>query len=93
MGNFGSELISFTDDVAGFATGYQAFWNNTRTSLTLELAARKDTSDEGFDDVGFGFEFRQRLAQRIQLQVDSHYAILEKRGDGVGLRTELLYQF
>ena len=93
LGNFGSELISFTNDVAGFATGYQAFWNNTRTSLTLETAGRIDTSNEGFDDFAFGFEFRQRLAQRIQLQVDSHYTIQETRGDGVGLRTELLYQF
>ncbi len=93
LGNFGSELISFADDVAGFATGYQAFWNHHRTSLTLEVAGRKDTSGQRFDDLAFGFEFRQRLAQRIQLQVDSHYTVQEKRGNGYGLRTEILYQF
>ena len=93
IGNFGSELSSFTDNVAGFATGYEAFWNNHRTSLTLELAGRKDTSGNRFDDIAVGFEFRQRLAQRIQLQVDSHYAVQEKRSDGFGLRAEILYQF
>ncbi len=93
IGNFGSEMISFADDVAGFAMGYQAFWNHHRTSLTLELAGRKDTSGQRFDDIAFGFEFRQRLAQRIQLQVDSHYNVQEKRSDGYGLRTEILYQF
>ncbi len=94
LGNFGSELNSFSDDVAGVALGYEAFWNHHRTSLTLELAGRKDISDDqGFDDFGFGFEFRQRLAQRIQLQIDSHYTVQEKRDDGYGLRTEILYQF
>ncbi len=93
LGNFGSELNSFTDDMAGFATGYQAFWNHHRTSLTFELAGRKDTSGERFDDIAVGFEFRQRLAQRIQLQVDTHYTVQEKRSDGYGLRTEILYQF
>ena len=93
LGNFGSELISFANDVAGFALGYQAFWNHHRTSLTLETAGRKDLSGDRFDDIAFGFEFRQRLAQRIQLQVDSHYTVQEKRGNGYGLRTEILYQF
>jgi hypothetical protein len=102
LGNFGSEMISFADDVAGFATGYQAFWNHHRTSLTLEVAGRKDTSGKQCitsgrgkrcDDIAFGFEFRQRLAQRIQLQIDSHYTVQENRNDGYGLRTEILYQF
>lgn len=93
LGNFGSELSSFSDDVAGFAMGYEAFWENHRRSLTLELAGRMDTSGNRTDDLAFGFEFRQRLAQRIQLQVDSHYSIQEKRDDGFGLRTEILYQW
>ena len=93
LGNFGSELNNFSDDVAGIAMGYEAFWNNHRTSLTLEVAGRKDTSGDGFDDFAFGYEFRQRIAHRIQLQIDSHYAVQERRDDGYGLRTEILYQF
>ncbi|MFQ5444905.1 MAG: hypothetical protein ACE5EK_09845, partial [Nitrospinales bacterium] len=93
LGNFGSELNSFADDVAGFALGYEAFWENHRRSLTLEVAGRKDTGGDGFDDIAVGFEFRQRLLQRLQLQVDAHYSFQEFRDDGYGGRTELLYQF
>lgn len=93
LGNFGSELNSFADDVVGFALGYEAFWQNHRRSLTLEVAGRKDTSGDGFDDAAVGFEFRQRLFHRVQLQVDGHYSIQESRDNGYGGRMELLYQF
>jgi len=93
LGNFGSELNSFADDVTGFALGYEAFWDNHRRSLTLEVAGRKDIGGDGFDDLAVGFEFRQRLAQRIQLQVDAHRSFQEFRDDGYGFRTELQYQF
>ncbi len=93
LGNFENELNSFTDDVAGFALGYEAFWDNHRRSLTLEIAGRKDIGGNGFDDYAIGFEFRQRLAQRIQLQVDAHRTFQESRDDGFGTRVELLYQF
>jgi len=93
LGNFGSELNSFADDVAGFALGYEAFWENHRRSLTLEIAGRKDIGGNGFDDFAVGFEFRQRLLQRLQLQVDAHRSFQEFRDDGYGFRTELQYQF
>jgi hypothetical protein len=94
-----SELNNFTSEVAGVAIGYEAFWsdgkqaNNHRRSLTVEVAARKDLGHRGFDDFAFGFEFRTRLAQRIQLQVDASYSVLEKRDDGSTIRTEIRYQF
>lgn len=93
LGNFGSELNSFADDVAGIALGYEAFWENHRRSLTLEVAGRKDIGGDGFDDYAVGFEFRQRLTQRIQLQVDAHRSFQERRDDGYGTRVELQYQF
>ncbi|MBT5027056.1 MAG: hypothetical protein HOH38_04795 [Nitrospinaceae bacterium] len=99
IGNFLSELNNFTSEVAGVAIGYEAFWsdgkqaNNHRRSLTVEVAARKDLGHRGFDDFAFGFEFRTRLAQRIQLQVDASYSVLEKRDDGSTIRTEIRYQF
>ncbi len=93
LGNFGSELSSFTDDVVGFALGYEAFWNNHSRSLILEVAGRKDIGGGGFDDMAVGFEFRQKLLQRLQLQVDAHRSFQEFRDDGYGFRTELLYQF
>jgi hypothetical protein len=99
LGNFLSELNNFTSEEAGFAIGYEAFWsdgqqpNNHRRSLTLEVAGTKDLGYKGFDDFGFGFEFRTRLAHRIQLQVDASYSVLEKRDDGQTVRTEIRYQF
>jgi len=93
LGNFGSELNSFADEVAGFALGYEAFWDNHRRSLTLEVAGRKDIGGNGFDDIAVGFEFRQRLLQRLQLQVDVHRSFQEFRDDGYGTRVELQYQF
>lgn len=94
LGNFGSELNSFADEVAGFALGYEAFWDNHRRSLTLEVAGRADISaDNSFDALAVGFEFRQRLLQRLQLQVDAHRSFQESRDDGFGTRVELQYQF
>ena len=79
--------------MAGFALGYEAFWDNHRRSLTLEVAGRKDIGGNGFDDIAVGFEFRQRLLQRLQLQVDVHRSFQEFRDDGYGTRVELQYQF
>jgi hypothetical protein len=93
LGNFGSELNSFADEVAGFALGYEAFWDNHRRSLTLEVAGRADLSGDGVSDMAVGFEFRQRLLQRLQLQVDAHRSFQESRDDGFGTRVELQYQF
>ncbi len=93
VGNFLSELNNFTDNVAGLVMGYEAFWENHRRSLTLEVASRKDLDGSGFDDVAFGFEFRQRLAHRVQFQLDASYSVLEKRNDGSTIRTEIRYQF
>ena len=50
IGNFGSELPNFANDVAGFATGYHKFWGGVahHTSLAVEAAGRFDmrTTDE-----------------------------------------------
>ncbi len=93
LGNFGSELSSFANEVAGIAIGYQAFWQNHRRNLVLEIAARKDTEGNGLDEGALGFQFQQRLAQHVQFQLDGHYALQENRDNGYGARTEILIQF
>ena len=93
VGNVLSELNNFTDNVAGLVMGYEAFWENHRRSLTLEVASRKDLDGSGFDDIAFGFEFRQRLAHRVQFQLGASYSVLEKRNDGSTITTEIRYQF
>ena len=44
IGNYGSELPNFANDVAGFATGYHKFWGGVahHTSLAVEAAGRFD---------------------------------------------------
>jgi len=93
LGNFLSELSSRANEVVGGAVGYQAFWDNHRRNLVLEIAGRKNTSDQGFDDVAFGFQFQQAFLRRILLQFEGYYAVQEDRDDGYGGRTELLVQF
>jgi hypothetical protein len=93
LGNHLSELSSLTNDIVGGAVGYQAFWDNHRRNLVLELAGRADTSGEGLNDFALGFQFQQAFFRRILLQVESFYAVQEDRDDAYGARSELLIQF
>ncbi len=93
LGNHLSELSGRANDIVGGAIGYQAFWDNHRRNLVLELAGRVDTSGVGPSDYALGFQFQQAFFRRILLQVDSFYAVQEDRDDAYGARTELLVQF
>jgi hypothetical protein len=88
---YGAELSPFTDDVAGFATGYQAFWDHHRRNLTIEIAARHDTgATGGFDSLGIGFQLQQAIGRHFQLQPEAFYTLNEGENDGAGLRFEVL---
>ena len=89
LSTYGAEMVPFTNDVAGFATGYQAFWDNNKRNLILELAARKDTDGEGFDSLAIGFQLQQAIGQHVQLQPEAFYAFNEGQSDGSGFRFEL----
>ncbi len=93
IGNHRSELSAAANDVLGIAIGYQAFWDQFRRNLVLEVAGRKDTSGDGLDDAAVGFQLQQKIKQRFLLQVDGFYAVQEGRDDGHGARLELLIQF
>ncbi len=90
LSNYGAEVNPFTDDVVGFATGYQAFWDNKRRNLILEMAGRHSYGDDGFDSLGFGFQLQQALGQHVQLQFEGFYTLNEGRSDGAGARAEIL---
>ena len=90
LSTYGAEMVPFTNDVVGFATGYQAFWDHTRRHLILEIAGRKDTDGEGFDSLGFGFQLQQAIGQNFQLQPEAFYAFNEGQADGAGFRLEFL---
>ena len=95
IGNFRSELSNATSEVAGIAMGYQAFFDNFRRNLILEVAARVDTSGDstGRDDYAVGFQLQQKLKQRYLVQLDGFFSLRDKRDDAFGWRTELLIQF
>ena len=93
LGSYGAELNPFANDVAGIAIGYQAFWDNHRRNLILEIAGRKDIGGDGFDDIGIGFQFQQAFGRRVQWQIEAFVTELEQRNDASGVRTEILVQY
>ena len=89
LSTYGAEVSPFTDDVVGFATGYQAFWDDHRRNLILEIAGRHDYDGQGFDQLGIGFQLQQAIGQHIQAQLEGFYTFNGERDDGVGARAEL----
>lgn len=90
LSTYGAELDPFTSDsVVGGAIGYQAFWDDKRRNLILEVAGRHDLSGDGFDSIGFGAQLQQAVGRHVQLQFESFYALNEDRDDGFGLRAEV----
>lgn len=91
---YGAEINPFTnDDVIGAALGYQAFWDNKRRNLTLEIAGKEDLSGNSFDSLGFGFQLQQAIDQYVQLQFEAFYTINDDRQDGSGGRFEVLVNY
>lgn len=87
---YGAEINPFTDDdVIGGAVGYQAFWDNNRRNLILEVAGRHDLAGTGFDSLGLGFQLQQAVGQHVQLQLEGFYTFNEGREDGTGARAEV----
>ena len=90
LSTYGAEISPFTDDVVGFAAGYQAFWDNHRRNLILEIAGRHDYDGQGFDQLGIGFQLQQAIGRYIQAQLEGFYTFNGERDDGAGARAELL---
>lgn len=90
LSTHGAEINPFTDDVVGFATGYQAFWDHKRRNLILEIAGKHDYDGKGFDSLGLGFQLQQAIGQHVQAQLEAFYAFNGERDDASGGRAELL---
>ncbi len=91
LSTYGAEINPFTDDVLGFAAGYQAFWDNHRRNLILEIAAKHDYDGSSFDSYGVGFQLQQAVGQHVQLQLEGFYAVnTDNRDDNAGARFEIL---
>ena len=91
LSNYNAEIRNFVDDTVGFAAGYQAFWDNKRRNLILEIAGRKDyDGGERIDSIGVGFQLQQAVGQHVQLQLEGFYAVNDGLPDGSGARFEVL---
>ena len=102
LGNYLPELSPFNTQILGGVMGYQAFWDNHRRNLVLEVAGIKDTSRNlfdidtdgtGVDGAAFSAQFQQAIWTHFQLQIDAFVAYLEGRRNGSGGRVEMLFQF
>ena len=66
-------------DSAGFAAGYQMFFNEERTNWVVEVAHRQDLAkdDTPGDTSGLALTTRvqQKLFEHLMLQLDAYYAI------------------
>ena len=90
LSTYGAEISPFTDDVVGFAAGYQAFWDDHRRNLILEFGGRHDTGGDSFDQIGLGFQLQQAIGRHVQVQMEAFYTFNEDRDNGSGARLELL---
>lgn len=92
LSTYGSEIRNFVDDTVGFATGYQAFWDNKRRNLIIEFAGREDYGGvgEGIDSLSIGFQLQQAVGQHVQLQLEAFYTVNDDLPDGSGARFEVL---
>ncbi|MFP6748566.1 MAG: hypothetical protein VCD66_13330, partial [Alphaproteobacteria bacterium] len=94
LSTYGSEIRNFVSDTVGFALGYQAFWDNKRRNLIIELAGRKDYDDDGstsedIDSLGIGFQLQQAVGRHVQLQFEAFYTGNDSLPDGSGARFEI----
>ena len=89
LSTYGAEINPFTEDVVGFALGYQAFYNHHRRNLILEVASRKATKSAKTDALGLGFQLQQAVGRRLQLQLESFYTFQEQQNDASGIRFEV----
>lgn len=92
LGAYGAEISPFADNNFGFATGYQAFWDQTRRNMIIELAGRVnyDNDKDTKDSIGLGVQVQQAIGSHFQVQAETFYAIRSAPSDNKGIRLELL---
>jgi len=93
VGTSGPALSNQSGDVIGGAVGYQMFFNDDRTQLTLELGGRKDTQGTNQDSIALGGQWLQAIDNRTSIQVDGFLSERRHGGFGSGLRMELRTRF
>lgn len=90
---YGAEINPFTEEVVGFAAGYQAFYDHKRRNLVLEIAGKHDYDGRGFSSIGTGFQLQQAVGRYFQLTFESYYVVNAERDNGLGARAEVQIVF
>jgi len=93
VGPAGPALSNRAGNVVGGSVGYQMFFNDDRTQVTVELGGRKDTDGSKQDSVALGAQWLQALDNRTSVQVDGFVSGRRHGGLGSGLRMELRTRF
>jgi len=93
LGDYRGEVNGSAKEVFGAALGYQAFWNDHHTNLTLETAMRNDYGGNGTSVAAIGFQLQQKVGQHVQLQLEGFISAQEDRNPGYGGRSEILVVF
>ena len=87
---YGAEINPFTNDVVGFAMGYQAFWDDHKRNMILEFANKIDYDGRSFDSYALGFQVQQKINRFVQLTFESFFAVnTDGRDDSTGARFEI----
>lgn len=94
IGRYGSALSSDAERSAGFALGYQKFFDpDRRRQLILEAGGREAISRDSRSAVATGARYQQAFGQHAILQFDTFISLNEGRGLGYGGRVELRLEF
>ena len=93
VGTAGPALSNRASHVVGGALGYQMFFNDAKTQLTIELGGRKDTVGHARDAIALGAQWLHALDNRTSIQVDGFLSEGRLHGFGSGLRMELRTRF
>lgn len=90
LSTYGAEIDPFTNEDVGVAVGYQAFWDDNRRNLILEMAGKHDYEDaDDNSSLGLGFQLQQAVGQHVQLQLEGFYTFNSEQDDGAGARFEV----
>ena len=93
IGSTPSPLSNRAREAVGAALGYQRFWNDKKTQLTLEVGGRVDTSGDdltGGDEYGISLRLQDAIGHRSFWQIDG-FATDSSLTPGIeyGVRLEL----
>ncbi len=100
LGTYGAPLGNRADDSVGGGIGLQAFSQDTRRQLVVELGGRRSTKSvkgqartSGGGALALATRFQQAFGSHTVLQLDLFGSLQELKDEGYGARMEVRYEF